>query len=168
MLYTAYTNADVALTAATAKTALYVITPSNFNYQMQIREIGAEFEGAPASTDCLVELLQSTAATAGTSGSSAGIVQTRGARAIGATTAISSGGLGLTVNQGYTAEPTVLSALDTPMKVTNGLSLIWQMPLDEGPEFPAPGGQTGGIALRLTSPISVNARCHIRFAIGWR
>src|SRR6266702_3038464 len=151
MLYNAYTDADVALTAATAKTSLYVIPPSGFGYNLCVVEIGAEFESAVQATDCLVELMGSTAAGAGTSGS-----------------AVTSTGLGLTINKAYSAEPTVLSAMYSPFKVPNGQSMVWQFPLDTGPEFPTPGGATGAFGLRLTSPTGVNARCHITFAVGWR
>jgi hypothetical protein len=168
MLYTAYTDADVALTAATAKTSLLVIPPSGFGYNLCVVEVGAEFEGAVQATDCLVELVESTQATAGTSGSAAAAKQLRGSRAISPTAAVTSTGLGLAINKGYTAEPTVLSPLYTPFKMPNGQSMVWQFPLDTGPEFPAPGGATGALGLRLTSPIGVNARCHITFAVGWR
>ncbi|SRR6266702_3954660 len=168
MLYTAYTDADVALTAATAKTSLYVIPPSGFGYNLCVVEIGAEFEGAVQATDCLVELMESTAAGAGTSGSAAACKQIRGSRAISPTAAVTSTGLGLTINKAYSAEPTVLSAMYSPFKVPNGQSMVWQFPLDTGPEFPTPGGATGAFGLRLTSPTGVNARCHITFAVGWR
>src|SRR6266545_4127369 len=82
MLYTAYTDADVALTAATAKTSLLIIPPSGFGYNLCVVEVGAEFEGAVQATDCLVELVESTQATAGTSGSAAAAKQLRGSRAI--------------------------------------------------------------------------------------
>jgi len=168
MLYTAWTNADVALTAATAKTALYIIPPAGFGYQLCVVEIGVEFEGAVQGTDCLTELVESTAATAGTSGASGSAKQLRGARAISPTAAVTSTGLGLTINQAYSAEPTVLTPMYAPFKIPNGQSYIWQFPLDTGPEFPAPGGGTGAMGLRLTSPTSVNARCHITFAVGYR
>ncbi len=169
MLYTAYTDADVALTAATAKTSLYVIPPSGFGYNLCVVEVGAEFEGAVQATDCLAELVESTAATAGTSGSAAGCKQIRGSRAISPTAAVTSTGLGLTINKAYSAEPTVLSALYAPFKLPNGQSMVWQFPLDTGPEFPAPAASpAAAFGLRLTSPIAVAARCHITFAVGWR
>lgn len=168
MLYTAFTNADVALSAATAKTVLYIIPPAGFGYQLCPVEIGAEFEGAAQATNCLIELVESTAATAGTSGASGSCNQIRGARAISPTAAVTSTGLGLTINQAYSAEPTVLSAFYAPFKIPNGQSLLWQFPLDTGPEFPRPGGSTGAIGMRLTSPAAVNARCHITFCVGYR
>lgn len=168
MLYTAYTDADVSLSAGTAKTSLYIIPPSGYGYNLCVVEVGAEFEGAVQATDCIVELVESTAATAGTSGSAAVAKQIRGSRAISPTAAVTATGLGLTINKAYTAEPTVLSLLYSPFKLPNGQSMVWQFPLDTGPEFPAPGGATGAVGLRLTSPIAVAARCHLTFAVGWR
>lgn len=145
--YTAETNGDVALTAATAKTILSVINSANG--LIRIIELGVSFDGTSSSAEPVtVELCSSTQATAGTSTSHT-IVQSGGAtRTVQATAA-----------RNYTAEPTVLTVLKRWL-VHPQSGLVVQFPLGREPEQ-----VTGGDALciRCTAPAGVNAQAYMEF-----
>jgi hypothetical protein len=141
-------NAVFAATAG-AKTVLNVIAPAGHGLVLVGFEI--TFDGVTASAvPALVEVCQSTQATAGTSAGSAPTpVQTRGRARTGATAP--------TTGHNYTAEPTVL----TPVKQwyispTSGLTL--QLPLGREIECDPSGGTIKALAIRINVTANVNVR----------
>lgn len=145
--YTAKTEGQVALSAATAKTILMVIAPAQFGIDLRSVEIG--FDGVTASNaPVLVELVSSTQGTAGTS--TAGTVNQVYGRSITA---------GFTTQHNYTAEPTVLTAIDEFSLSPNGGLIIRDWPLNEGFDQDV----SKGLGIRLTAPNTVNARATMKF-----
>jgi hypothetical protein len=151
--YKVDTSAAVALAAATAKTALMVITPAQFGGVLTHFSIG--FDGVTASAvPVFWEIVRSTNATNSTPGTgntteTANIVQTRG-RSI--TT-------GFTAFSASTSEPTVLTRLDGNILTPAGGLLVYDFPL--GREFEC--DVSAGLGIRLTAPAIVNARCSLHF-----
>jgi hypothetical protein len=151
--YKVDTSAAVALAAATAKTALMVITPAQFGACLTHFSIG--FDGTSASAvPVFWEVVRSTNATNSTPGTgntseSANIVQIRG-RSI--TT-------GFTAFSASTSEPTVLTRLDGNNLTPNGGLLVYDFPL--GREFEC--DVSAGLGIRLTAPAIVNARVSMQF-----
>ena len=150
--YAFTTVGSLALTAATAKTILNLITAANS--LTRIVEFSVSFDGATATAvPAVVELCYSTQAGTGTVGTAPTVNQIRGpTRTVQATAA-----------QGYTAEPTVL----TPWKrwlvpVFNGL-LVMQFPLGREPEQIV---TADALALRVTAPAVVNVSGYIEFEEG--
>lgn len=149
--YKVDTSAAVALSAATARTCLMMLTPSQFGACATHFSIG--FDGVTASAvPVFWEVVRSTNATNSTPGTnntseSANIVQTRG-RAI--TT-------GFTAFSASTAgnEPTVLTRLEGNNLTPNGGLLVYDFAL--GREFECDA--SAGLGIRLTAPASVNVRC---------
>lgn len=143
----------VALTAATARTSLMVITPAQFGACLRTFRIG--FAGVTASDiPVLWEIVRSTNATNSTPGTNntnenANIIQYKG-RAI--TT-------GFTAFSASTSEPTVLTTLDEALLTPAGGLLVYDFPL--GDEFEC--DVSAGLGIRLTAPAAVNARCALRF-----
>ena len=114
--YTAETTADVALSAATAKTILNVIAAANG--LLRIIEFGVSFDSVTAAAEPVtVELCKSTQATAGTST---------------AHTIVQSGGPTRTVQgtarRNYTAEPTALTVIKRWL-VHPQTGIVMQFPL---------------------------------------
>ena len=145
--YTASTEGAVALAAATAKTILAVIAPAQFG--IDLRSLELSFDGVTASnTPVLVEICSSTQATAGTN-TAATVDQVYG-RAITA---------GFTAAKNYTAEPTVLTAVDEFTLSPNGGLIIRDWPLGEGFDQDV----SKAFALRLTAAQVVNARATMKF-----
>jgi hypothetical protein len=145
--YTAQSG-SVALSAATAKTVLMIIAPATFG--IDLRSIDLAFDGVTAAnTPVLVELVSSTQAGAGTTGSTPTVTQGYG-RAITA---------GFTAGAGYSVEPTVLTVLDAWTLSPNGGLVIRDWPLGEGYDQDV----SKGLGLRLTAPQTVNARCTMKF-----
>lgn len=152
--YAVGTSSAVALTAATAKTALMVITPAQFGACLV--HFGISFDGVTA-TDASVfwEIVRSTNATNSTPGTNnttetANIVQVRG-RSI--TT-------GFTAFSASTSEPTVLTRIRSDLLTPNGGTLEYDFPLGRECEIDV----SAGIGIRLTAPTSaVNARCWAEF-----
>lgn len=145
--YTA-TSGSVALSAATAKTVLNIIAPSQFG--IDLRSIEVAFDGVTASAiPVLVELCSSTQAGAGTTGSTPTVLQGYG-RAITP---------GFTTGAGYSAEPTVLTVLDAFTLSPNGGLVIRDWPPNEGFDQDV----SKGLAIRLTAPAIVNARTTMKF-----
>lgn len=147
--WTAQTEGEVALaTAGTAKTILNVIAASGKH--VCATEICVSLDAAPTEP-VLVELCQSTQATAGTSTS---VTPRKAAgEAVNAT-------VGATAAKNYTAEPTAL----TPIReytIPDKAPLIIQYPLGREPT----SGDNDGLCLRLTNPTgtSPNARAHVEF-----
>lgn len=147
--YTVETTADVALSAATAKTILAVVAASGI--ACRAVEIGVSFDGISGVAEPVtVELCRSTGATAGTTTSQTPL-QTRGAtRTVQCTGA-----------RNYTAEPTVLTVLKRWL-VHPQTGTMHQLPL--GREVEHTGA--GGLMLRCTAPATVNAQAYIEFEEG--
>ncbi len=155
MASTAWAIVNSVFAATTgAKTVLNVIAPAANGIVLVAFEIS--FDGITASAvPALVEICQSTQATAGTSAGSAPTpVQIRGR--------VITSGTVPTTGHNYTAEPTVL----TPVKQwyispTNGLSL--QFPLGREIECDPSGGTIKAIALRVNVTANVNIRAGFEF-----
>jgi hypothetical protein len=151
--YKVDTSAAVALTAATARTALMMITPAQFGMCLTHFTIG--FDGVTASAvPVFWEIVRSTNATNSTPGTNnttetANIVQVRGRSITTGFTAFSASTAG--------NEPTVLTRLDGDNLTPNGGLLVYDFPL--GREFEA--DVSAGLGIRLTAPASVNARCSL-------
>ncbi|MFC7276230.1 hypothetical protein ACFQS1_19735 [Paractinoplanes rhizophilus] len=146
--YKVSTSSAVALSAATARTALMMITPSSFGGELKKFRIG--FDGISASAvPVLWEIVRSTNASNSTPGTgntteTSNIVQVYG-RAI--TT-------GFTAFSASTSEPTVLTVLDSGLLTPAGGLLLYDFAL--GSEFEC--DVSAGLGIRLTAPASVNAR----------
>ncbi len=146
--YNVRTSSAVALSAATAKTCLMVLTPAQFGGDLKKVRIG--FDGVTASAvPVLWEIVRSTNATNSTPGTNntsetSGIVQAYG-RAI--TT-------GFTAFSASTVEPTVLTVLDANLLTPAGGLLVYDFPLGDTFECDV----SAGLGIRLTAPATVNAR----------
>ena len=146
--YAVTTSAAVALSAATAKTTLMVITPAQFG--IDLKKFRISFDGVTSSnTPVLVELVTSTNATNSTPGTantseSANIQQLYG-RSI--TT-------GFTAFSASTSEPTVLTVIERFLLTPTGGTIFYDFPLGDTPD----GAVSSGMGLRLTAPATVNAR----------
>lgn len=149
--YTADTNGDIALSAATAKTVLNVIAGSNATFR--IIEFGVSFDGTSATAEPVtVELCYSTQAGAG-SGSTTHTIQQSGgtARTVQAT-----------AQRGYTSEPTTLTVWKRWL-VHPQTGIVVQSPLGREPEETV---TADGLCLRLTAPAAVNCQAYIEFEEG--
>lgn len=148
--YVAETTADVALTAATAKTVLSVINASNG--LIRIVEMSVSFDGTSSTAEpCTVELCSSTETSAGTSTSHT-IVQSRGpTRTVQAT-----------AKRNYTAEPSTLSVIRQWL-VHPQTGITVQFPLGREPEQVT---TADAICIRVTAPATVNCRAHMEFEEG--
>jgi hypothetical protein len=151
--YRVGTSSAVALAAATAKTALMVITPSQFGCDLKKWRIS--FDGVTGgAVPVLWEIVRSTNASNSTPGTantteSSNIVQTYG-RSI--TT-------GFTAFSASTSEPTVLTVLDSGLLTPTGGLFVYDGPLGDTFECDA----SAGLGIRLTAPAVVNARCSLLF-----
>ena len=145
--YSATTGAAVALSAATAKTILAVLAPAQFG--CDLRSFTLSLDGATSTAvPALWELCTLSGATAGTN--TAGTVVQEYGRAVTA---------GFSTAYNYTAEATVLAAIDADyIPVFNGL-VIRDWPFNGGPD----NDVSKGFALRITAPATVNARATFRF-----
>ena len=148
--YVAETTADVALTAATAKTILSVINASNG--LIRLTEISVSFDGVSSTAEPVtVELCSSTEAGAGTATSHT-IVQCRGAtRTVQAT-----------AKRNFTAEPSALTVIRQWL-VHPQTGITVQFPLGREPEQVT---TADALCIRCTAPAAVNARGHIEFEEG--
>lgn len=147
LLYSAATGGDVALSAATAKTVLNVIAASG--RIVEITEIGVGFDNTVTTNEAVVvELCKSTQATAGTSTS---VTPTQ---IVGPTVAVAA-----TAAKNYTAEPTVLTAIQEWQIEPKSGQLIEQFPLGEQ----IVSDVAKAVALRCTAPNAVNARAYLKF-----
>ena len=151
--YKVSASAAVALTAATARTALMVLTPAQFGAcltRVGIGFLGVAADGVPV----FWEVVRSTNASNSTPGTgntneNANIIQTRG-RAIAA---------GFTAFSASTAEPTVLTQLDSGILTPAGGLLIDAKELGKELECDV----SAGLGIRLTAPADVNARVALHF-----
>lgn len=143
------TSAAVALTAATAKTTLMIITPAQFGGELKKFRIG--FDGVTASAvPVLWEIVRSTNATNSTPGTNntnenSNIVQLYGR-------SITTGFTGFSAS---TSEPTVLTVLESNLLTPVGGLLVYDFPLGDSYECDV----SAGLGIRLTAPAAVNARC---------
>lgn len=146
LLYSIVTGADVALSAATAKTVLNAIAAAS--RIVELTEVGIGFDGTTTTNEAvLVELCKSTQATAGTS-SAVTPVQIAGPAVTAAFTAA----------KNYTAEPTVLTAIQEWLIEPKSGQLIEQLPLGEQ----IVSGVGHGLCLRVTAPNTVNCRAYLK------
>lgn len=148
--YSVQTGAAVALSAATAKTVLAVIAPAQFGVDLRRYEIA--FDGVTASAvPVLVEICYSTFATnstPGTNNTTATVNQTAGR-------SITNGFTGFYAS---TAEPTVLTVLDSFTMTPNGGTVI----RDYNGITPD-SAVSNGFVIRCTAPAAVNVRATIFF-----
>ena len=149
--YSVVTGAAVALSAATAKTVLFVASPAQFGCDLKKIRVG--FDGVTASAvPVLVELMantQATNSTSGTGNTSATVNQIYG-RPITA---------GFTAGYNCTSEPTVLSVVEAFLLTPNGGLVVYDWPLGDTPD----SAVSNGFALRLTAPAAVNVRAGMVF-----
>ena len=148
--YSATTQADVALAAATAKSVIGVSAPATFGIDLTKYRIG--FTGTTAgAVPGLVELCAATFATnaPGTNSTSATVQQDYG-RPITA---------GFTAAYNWTTEPTVLTVLESwPVTPTGGL-VIYDYPLGTSPD----NAVSTGFVIRCTFAAIVNLRATLHF-----
>ena len=150
-VYTLSTGAAVALSAATAKTVLCVLTPAQFGADLLGYEIS--FDGVTATNaPVLVEICTSTAATNSTPGTNntTGTVNQVAGRSITA---------GFTGFYASTSEPTVLTPVYRYTITPNGGTIVYDFPADRSPDCAV----SAGFALRLTAPATVNANATFKF-----
>lgn len=148
--YTVETTADVALSAATAKTVLSVVCASAA--PIRIVEFGVSFDGVAADAEPVtVELCSSTQAGAGTS-TSQSPVQMRGP-----TRTVQASGA-----RNFTAEPTTLTCLKRWL-VHPQTGIEMQYPLGREPEQVV---TADALCLRVTAPAAVNCQGYIEFEEG--
>lgn len=149
--YSITTEGAVALSAATAKTILGVISPAQFG--CDLKKFRVAFDGVTASAvPVLVELCRSTQAsnsTAGTNNTSVTVNQIYG-RAITA---------GFTAGKTWTSEPTVLTVIDSWLLTPNGGLVLYDFPLGDTPDCDV----SNGFVLRCTAPAIVNVRASMIF-----
>lgn len=148
--YSVETTADVALTAATAKTILSVINAANA--LIRITEFGVSFDGTSATAEPVtIELCSSTQAGAGTNTSQSPIQMYGPTRTVQATGA-----------RNYTAEPTTLTVLKRWL-VHPQTGIEMQFPLGREVEQTT---TADALCLRCTAPATVNAQGYINFEEG--
>lgn len=149
LLYSALAGADVALSAATARTVLSVIAAAG--RIVELSEFSVSLDGTAADREgVLVELCKCTQATAGTS-SAATITQI-----CGPTVAIAA-----TARHSYTAgnEPTAVTPFDEYLVEPKSGLLVQKFALGEMPVSDV----ADSLLLRLTAPAAVNARAYMHF-----
>jgi hypothetical protein len=148
--YSAVTQADSALSAATAKSILGVTAPAQFG--VSLRGFQVSLNGVTASAvPVLVELCAATFATngPGTNSTSATVQQDSG-RSITA---------GFTAAYSWSTEPTVLTVVENFLITPNAGSLLYDYPLEREPD----NAVSTGFVLRLTAPATVSARATMKF-----
>lgn len=129
-----------------AKTALLVLAGANSG--LVVTEFGISFDGVTASAvPALVELVSTTAATAGTSGETPTITQVRGRV---------TGGEPPTGGSKYSVEPTTLVRHRAWYVSPNGGILVMQFPLGREPETDDSGGTIRGYGIRVNVSANVN------------
>jgi|SRR5215471_4838595 len=149
--YDASTEADVLLTATTARTCLGVNAPAQFG--VDLRGLVIAFDGV-TNTDkpVLIELGQCTFATQppGTASTSNTVQQIYGR-------SITAGFVGA---YAWTTEPTAITVVRTWRVTPNGGTWDYDWPLGETPD----NAVSTGFIIRLTAPTSnVNVRATMRF-----
>lgn len=148
--YSAVTQADVALAAATPKSVLGVLAPAAFGVDLTKFRIGL-LGNTSGQVPARVELCYATFATnsPGTNSNLATVRQVFG-RAIVA---------GFTAAYDWSAEPTALSVIESwPIPTTGGL-VIYDFPEGQTPDTDV----DDGFVLRVTCPTIVNVRASLYF-----
>lgn len=149
--YSVATGAAVALAAATAKTVLGVNGTANFG--VDLKKFRVAFDGVTATAvPVLVEVMYSTQATnstPGTNNTTATINQIYG-RTITA---------GFTAFYASTAEPTVLTLVDSFLLDPNKGLVMYDFPLGDTPD----SAVSNGFVIRCTAPAVVNVRSSMYF-----
>jgi hypothetical protein len=145
-LYSAPIAASVALVATTPKSVVGVSAPASFG--VDLRKIRLSFDGVTATDRAvLVEVCAATFATnaPGTNSTSITVQQVAG-RSITA---------GFTAAYNWTAEPTVLTVIDSVQVSPYNGTLIYDYPLGDSPD----SAVSQGFVIRCTAPTSaVNVR----------
>ena len=148
--YSVRTTSAVALTAATARTSLVVITPSSFGGDLVAFSLG--FDGVTAANvPVFWEIFRSTNATNSTPGTN-NTSETSAIQQI----------YGRSITTGFTAfsastagnEPTALTVVRSNWLTPNGGLLMYDVPLGKSIEWDV----SAGLGVRLTAPNAVNAR----------
>lgn len=133
------TTAEIALTAATAKTVLQVVAPAN--QRLELKRWGVFFDGtSPTNEPVQVRLLRQT--TAGTMTALTPVMLAAGSETVQST-----------AQHTATAEPTAGNTLDVAeVHPQSGYEVV--IPFDQAIEVP--GG--GRLAIECTAPAAVNVR----------
>lgn len=146
--YTLTNAAAVGLVAATAKSVLSVIAPAQFGIDLKKVRLGTD--GVTASALPIhVELCRSTQAGAGTSGTAVTVNQAYGPTITA----------GFTGGSNFSAEPTVLTALESWLVDPNKSTVLYDYPL--GDTYDTTVSQA--FVIRCTAPAAVNVRCTMVF-----
>lgn len=152
-LYSLVTPAAVALSAATAKTAMFVLAPAGHGMDLKKFRIG--FDGVTASAvpvfwevNYLTGATNSTPGTGNTTATSS-IQQTSG-RAIANS---------FVAGYNCSSEPTVQTNVDADLLTPNGGLLVYDFPLGDTPD----AAVSQGFCIRLTAPAAVNVRVSMFF-----
>lgn len=154
--YSLVTGTAFSIATAT-KTALVAIAPAG--HGLVLTEFGVSFDGVTASAvPATVEVVQSTQATAGTSGVSPTITQIRGR---------ATGGSAPTGGSNYTAEPTVLTVVKKFYVPQFMGLLVIQLPLGREIECDSSGGTIKALGIRVTTTATVNVLAYMEVeAVG--
>lgn len=157
--YTVHTGSSaIALTAATAKTILYVNSAAA--NQPSFVEFCVSFDGTTATnTPALVELVYGTKATNSTPGTGSTTFTPLQLRGWPAQTSAQAAA------NNCTSEPTVLTSIKQWLVSPNGGLLCIQFPLGREPTGIASGAAISGIqvGLRVTAPQAVNTRAYAEY-----
>lgn len=146
--YSVRTSSAVALSAATAKTALAVLAPSSFGIDLKKFSIG--FDGVTASAvPVFWEVCYLTGATNSTAGTG-NTSETSNVQQIYGRTITH----GVTAFSASTSEPTVLTPVRSNLLTPTGGLLMYDFPLGDTPD----SAVSQGFAVRLTAPATVNVR----------
>lgn len=146
----AFTEADVSLVAATAKTILAVASPAQFG--CDLKKVRFSFRGTTFSdAPVLIELCRCTFATAGT--------KTSGTVRLAYGHQLTDIPAGFTCGYNYTAEPTVLDTIDLTTLSPVGGTMWYDFPLGDSLDCKA----SSGFALKMTAPANQTARASMLF-----
>lgn len=153
-LYAVSAGADVALSAATAKSIIGIRAGASFSIELLMASVAFDQSGsaAPTNEPITVELCTATFAT-----------NAPGTNSTTITPAQFGGPVlthGMTAARNWTTEPTVLAVIDEFL-VHPQAGLKEYFPLGGEPN---PGGLNNGFVLRVTAPNAVNARASLRVA----
>jgi hypothetical protein len=152
-----YVATNLTFSAATgAKTVLNVIAGAN--QPISLIQWGISMDGVTATAvPAVVELCQSTQATAGTSAGSVPTILQLTGRAVT---------IQPTAGHNYTAEPTALSIIEQYYVPQYMGGFVMQYPLGTEPETDLSGGTVKALAIRINTTATVNVRAYMRFSIG--
>lgn len=150
--YIAVCGADVALSAATAKSILGIKAGASFG--LVLRRQGTYFDGVTAGNEpVLVELCYATFATNAPGTNSTSVTPIQGGGRVTAH--------GMTAARAWTAEPTVLTVIDEALIHPQMGKVEWQPP---GDEYDTALGE--GFTIRVTAPQVVNGRAAMNVERG--